>query len=88
MSLDATRLANAIAPDLESQIRTAILSGSATPYPNLTAFCQSVASSIATKVIAEITAHAALDNAKFSGVFPVSGGNVTITNQAVTGGVA
>lgn len=88
MSLDATRLANAIAPDLESQIRTAILSGSAVPYPNLTAFCQAVASSIATKVVAEIAANAALSNAKFSGTYPVVTGNVTITNQAVTGGVA
>lgn len=90
MALDATRLKNALSPDLESQIRSFLNLG-ATPYPDLTNFCNAIATSFANKVVAEITANAALNNAKFSGTFPgtVSGAtcSTTITDQAVTGGI-
>lgn len=58
MALNAARLAAAIAPEIESKIRDAILSGSAVPYPNLTNFAQALAEAIAEQVVIEITTNA------------------------------
>lgn len=89
MAMNATTLKNDLAPDIESHIRTALVLG-ATSYPKLTAWCNGVAESIATKVIAHIQANAATA-AQFSGTYNVTGGGggtVTITNQPVNGTVS
>ncbi len=90
MALDATRLAAAIQPELESKIRSMILSGDATPYPNLTNFTQAIAESIANQVIAEITDHAVVAGISGATVYSLPGGtgstvgylnNVTVTGE-------
>lgn len=90
MALNATTLKNEYKTDLEAQIRLFLSLGS-TPYPQLTQFCEAVATAIANKTVAHITANAALNNAKFSGTFngTVAGAvcTTTITNQPVTGGI-
>lgn len=88
MALDSTRLKDALKPEIEAQIR-AFLSLGATPYPQLTAFSEAMATAIATKVVNEIKTNGQTQ-ATFSGTYPVaggSGGTVTITNQAVNGTV-
>ena len=55
MSVDSTRLATALAPEIESKMRSLILSGDATPYPQLSNFAQALAEAIAVKVLAELT---------------------------------
>lgn len=87
MALDSTRLKDALKPQIETQIRTALALG-ATPYPELTKFADALAIAISSTVIAEITANATLSDAKFSGTYGVVGSTVSITNQPVTGGIA
>lgn len=57
MALSATRLKNALKPDIEAQIRAFIGLG-ATPYPQLTQFSEALATAIANQVVLEVTSFA------------------------------
>jgi hypothetical protein len=95
MALDSTRLGNAIKPLIESNIRSYILSGDATSYPNLTNFSKALAEAIASAVVSEITTNAVVSvdvtsltvNAGtfVSGVTPITGtGNTTAATKTGT----
>jgi hypothetical protein len=58
MALNATRLANAIKPEIESKVRSYILGGDAASYPNLTEFCRAIAEAVAAAVVSELTTNA------------------------------
>lgn len=91
MALDKTRLKNAIAALLEPQMRTDLMGGDNTPYPQLTSFCGCVAKSIADAVVDEIKNNGELNGAQFSGTFSgtVTGAtcSTVINGQSVTGGI-
>lgn len=85
--MNPTNLKNALAPEIEAQVR-AFLSLGSTPYPQLTAWANAMGTAIATKVIEHIQT-SAQTQATFSGTYAVntSTNQVTITNQAVNGTV-
>lgn len=58
MALSSSRLATALKPIIESKIRTLVIAGDPTAYPQLTNFSQALAEAIAQEVVAEITANA------------------------------
>lgn len=90
MSLDSTRLKNALKTEIEAQIRSFLVLG-VTPYPELTKFSEALATGISSKVIAEFTANAALSSGSCAGgtytVTGGGGGTVTIPAKTVTGGI-
>lgn len=88
MALDSIRLKNALAPEIEAQMRIFLSLGS-TPYPQMTNFANSMATAIASKVVAEITANAQLNGANCpGGTYTVNVSNqVVVPNKTVTGGV-
>lgn len=88
MAMNSTTLKNTLKVTIESQIRT-FLSLGITPYPQLTAWSEAMATAIATDVVNHIK-NTAQTAATFTGTYPVtggSGGTVTITNQPVNGTV-
>lgn len=87
MALNSATLKAAIKPDLEQKMRTYILAGDMTPYPELTNFCEAVAESLANKIVDHIKTNAELDNATCSGTGLVSGPTCTWSNQPVIGGI-
>ena len=88
MAMNSTTLKNTLKVTIENQVRS-FLSLGVTPYPQLTAWSEAMATAIATDVVNHITANAQTA-AQFSGTYNVtggSGGTVTITNQPVNGSV-
>lgn len=79
MSLDASRLAGVLGPEIESQIRSALTLGP-TPYPRLTQFSEALAQAIASKVLEEIVNHAEVSNAQTQA-------NGTVTSLMGGGGI-
>jgi hypothetical protein len=92
MALNSTRLKNALKPKIESYIRSFILEGDATPYPNLTEFSGALAQAIAEEVVTELTTNAVVTVSVPSvsvsagtftaGVTPVTGTGTTATTNA------
>lgn len=91
MAMDRTRLRNALKPVIEQNMRDFILSGDATPYPQMTAFADALAKAIADEVIDEITGFATLSGLCNGVVTSNTGGGGTtvgyISDQPVTGGI-
>lgn len=91
MAMDRTRLRNALKPVIEQNMRDFILGGDATPYPQMTAFADALAKSIADEVIDEITGFAELDGGCTGVVTSNPGGGGTtvgyITDQPVSGSI-
>lgn len=88
MALSNTRLKNALKPTIEAQMRS-FLSLGVTPYPQLTQFCEAMATAIANEVVLEINNNAVsriVVNQAFAGT--VTGATCSTTiNQTFNGTV-
>ena len=90
MALNPAALQVALAARLEQEIRTALSLG-ATPYPQLTQFCEGTATAQANEILPHIVANAAVTVIIPAASYPVTGGGggtvsipqVTITNGTV-----
>jgi uncharacterized Fe-S cluster-containing radical SAM superfamily enzyme len=83
MALSSSRLATALKPIIESKIRTLVIAGDPTAYPQLTNFSQALAEAIAQEVVAEITANAVVSVSIAS--LTVNAGTMNVGGNAVTG---
>lgn len=95
MAMDVGRLKAALAPDIENRIRSALLNNDQTPYPNLTAFSNELAQSIAQQVISEITNFAVVSGhatGTLTGTINLVGNTCSIVlesgNNEIAGGVS
>ena len=80
-----TTLTSQIKGDIESKIRTYILGGDMTSYPNLTNFSQALAESIANRVVDAITSQSSISVSVTVPALSVSPGTFVAGSVSVIG---